>query len=104
MPFQREGVRRLLGFTARPEAPHAAEQLLHVRKGLGQVGAQAGLVAKEGKVALVGAVIGVGLARGIGALDVRVFGKILVSWVATLPISASLSIFFYFFFKGLLSP
>ena len=53
---------------------------------------------------LVGSVIGVGLARGIGALDVRVFGKILVSWVATLPISASLSIFFYFFFKGLLSP
>jgi PiT family inorganic phosphate transporter len=53
---------------------------------------------------LVGSVIGVGLARGIGALDARVFGKILVSWVATLPISAGLSIFFYFFFKGLLSP
>ena len=53
---------------------------------------------------LVGAVLGVGLARGIGALDLRIVGKILVSWVATLPIAAVLSIFFYYFFKGLLSP
>jgi PiT family inorganic phosphate transporter len=51
---------------------------------------------------LVGAVLGVGMARGIGALDLRVVGHILVSWVATLPISAGLSIFFYYFFKGLL--
>ena len=53
---------------------------------------------------LVGSVLGVGLARGIGALDLRVVGKILVSWVATLPLAAVLSIFFYYFFKGLLSP
>ncbi|MCZ6726865.1 MAG: inorganic phosphate transporter [Acidobacteria bacterium] len=53
---------------------------------------------------LVGAVLGVGLARGIGALDLGVVGKILVSWVATLPIAAVLSIVFYYFFKGLLSP
>ena len=53
---------------------------------------------------LVGAVLGVGLARGISALDLRVVGKIIVSWVATLPIAAGLSIFFYFFFKGLLTP
>ncbi len=52
---------------------------------------------------LVGAVLGVGLARGIGALDLRVVGSIVVSWVATLPISAGLAIFFYYFFKGLLS-
>ena len=52
---------------------------------------------------LVGAVLGVGLARGISALDLRVVGKIIVSWVATLPIAAGLSMFFYFFFKGLLS-
>jgi PiT family inorganic phosphate transporter len=31
---------------------------------------------------LVGAVIGVGLARGVGAIDLRVVGKIVVSWVA----------------------
>jgi PiT family inorganic phosphate transporter len=53
---------------------------------------------------LVGSVLGVGLARGIGALDLRVVGAILVSWVATLPIAATLSIFFYYFFKGLLGP
>jgi len=53
---------------------------------------------------LVGSVLGVGLARGIGALDSRVVGRILVSWVATLPIAAALSIFFFYFFKGLLTP
>jgi PiT family inorganic phosphate transporter len=52
---------------------------------------------------LVGSVLGVGLARGIGALDLRVVGRILVSWVATLPIAALLSIFFFYFFKGLLT-
>jgi len=51
---------------------------------------------------LVGAVLGVGLARGIGALDLRVVGSIIASWVATLPIAAGLAIFFYYFFKGLL--
>ena len=53
---------------------------------------------------LVGAVFGVGLARGIGSLDLRVVGHILVSWVATLPIAAILSVFFFYFFKGLLAP
>ena len=53
---------------------------------------------------LVGAVLGVGMARGIGAIDLRVVGSIFASWVATLPISAGLSIFFFYFFKGLLSP
>ena len=52
---------------------------------------------------LVGAVLGVGLARGIGALDLRVVGRIVASWVATLPIAAALAIFFFYFFKGLLS-
>jgi len=52
---------------------------------------------------LVGAVLGVGMARGIGALDLRVVGQIIVSWVATLPIAAGLAIFFFYFFKGLLS-
>ena len=52
---------------------------------------------------LVGAVLGVGLARGSSALDMRVVGKIIASWVATLPIAAGLSMFFYFFFKGLLT-
>jgi PiT family inorganic phosphate transporter len=51
---------------------------------------------------LVGSVLGVGLARGIGALDLRVVGSIFVSWVATLPLAAALSVFFFYFFKGLL--
>jgi PiT family inorganic phosphate transporter len=53
---------------------------------------------------LVGSVLGVGVARGIGALDLSVVGRILVSWVATLPIAAVLAIFFFYFFKGLLGP
>ena len=48
----------------------------------------------------VGAVMGVGLARGIGALDLRIVGGIFMSWVITLPVGALLSIFFFFFFRG----
>ena len=50
---------------------------------------------------LVGAVMGVGLARGIGALNLRVIGGIFMSWVITLPVGALISIFFFFFFRGL---
>jgi PiT family inorganic phosphate transporter len=53
---------------------------------------------------LVGSVLGVGLARGIGVIDLRVVGRILVSWAMTLPIAAILSVFFFYFFKGLLTP
>jgi PiT family inorganic phosphate transporter len=53
---------------------------------------------------LVGSVLGVGLARGIDVIDLRVVGRILVSWVVTLPIAAILSVFFFYFFKGLLTP
>ena len=49
----------------------------------------------------VGAVMGVGLARGIGALNLRVIGGIFMSWVITLPVGALISIFFFFFFRGL---
>lgn len=52
---------------------------------------------------LVGSVLGVGMARGIGALDLRVVGRIFISWIATLPIAAALSVVFYYFFKWLLS-
>ena len=49
----------------------------------------------------VGAVIGVGLARGIGAIDLRVIGNIVVSWVVTLPVGAGLSALFFFTLKGM---
>ncbi|NTS78331.1 inorganic phosphate transporter [Catenovulum sp. SM1970] len=45
---------------------------------------------------LVGAVLGVGLARGIAALNLGVVRNIVVSWVVTLPIGAGLSILAYF--------
>ena len=50
---------------------------------------------------LVGAVLGVGFARGIGALNLGVVGNIFMSWVITLPAGAFLSIFFFYFFKGI---
>ncbi len=49
---------------------------------------------------LVGAVLGVGLARGIGAINLGVVGKIIVSWIITLPVGAGLSILFFFALKG----
>jgi inorganic phosphate transporter, PiT family len=50
---------------------------------------------------LVGAVLGVGMARGVNALNLRVIGTIFTSWVVTLPAGALLSILFFYFFKGL---
>lgn len=50
---------------------------------------------------LVGAVLGVGLARGIGALNLKVVGSIFMSWVITLPAGAGLSILFFFLLKGI---
>ena len=49
----------------------------------------------------VGAVMGVGLARGIAALDLRVIGNIIVSWVVTLPAGGILAAAFFFMFKGM---
>lgn len=53
---------------------------------------------------LVGAILGVGLARGIAALNLRVVGGIFMSWVITLPAGAGLSIIFFFLIKGIFSP
>ena len=52
---------------------------------------------------LVCAVLGVGLARGISAVNARVVGKIILSWIITLPVGAGLSILFFFIFKALFS-
>ena len=51
---------------------------------------------------LVGAVLGVGMARGIEAIDLRVVARILVSWVVTIPAGAILAIVFFFIFKAVL--
>mgnify|MGYP001171756020 FL=1 len=44
---------------------------------------------------LVGAVIGVGLAKGIAHIDLSSIGRIILSWLITIPVGASLTILFY---------
>ena len=50
---------------------------------------------------LVGAVMGVGLARGVTALDFGVVRTILISWVVTLPVGAALAVAFYYLLRTL---
>lgn len=50
---------------------------------------------------LVGAVLGVGMARGIAALNLGVVRNIVISWVVTLPAGAGLSIMFFYMIKGI---
>ncbi|MFT5235708.1 MAG: PiT family inorganic phosphate transporter [Shewanella sp.] len=52
---------------------------------------------------LVGAVLGVGMARGIAAINIGVVRNIVVSWVVTLPAGAGLSIIFFYIIKGIFS-
>lgn len=49
---------------------------------------------------LVGAVLGVGVARGIGALNLGVVGRIFLSWIITLPVGAALSIVIFYIFRS----
>jgi len=44
---------------------------------------------------LVGAVMGVGMARGFAAIDLNVIKRIFASWVITIPISAVFAAVFY---------
>ncbi|MBE8167224.1 MAG: inorganic phosphate transporter, partial [Shewanella sp.] len=50
---------------------------------------------------LVGAVLGVGMARGIAAINISVVRNIVISWVVTLPAGAGLSIMIFFMIKGI---
>jgi PiT family inorganic phosphate transporter len=50
---------------------------------------------------LVGSVLGVGLARGVGALDLRVVLNIIISWLVTLPAGAIMAMLFFFTLKGI---
>ena len=50
---------------------------------------------------LVGAVLGVGIARGIAAINMRVAQNIFMSWIVTLPAGALLAMVFYFVLKGI---
>ncbi len=51
---------------------------------------------------LVGAVLGVGLARGVEALHLPTVGAIVTSWVVTLPAGATLSVIFFFILQAVL--
>jgi PiT family inorganic phosphate transporter len=44
---------------------------------------------------LVGAVMGVGFARGFGAIDMSVIRRIFLSWLITIPVSAVLAAILY---------
>ena len=50
---------------------------------------------------IVGAILGVGLARGITAINRKVVGSIFASWIATVPIAAALTVLFYLIAKWL---
>ncbi len=51
---------------------------------------------------LVGAILGVGFARGISALNIRVIGSIFMSWLITLPAGGILAIVFYYLLRAIL--
>lgn len=48
---------------------------------------------------LVGAVLGVGMARGIGALNLGMAREIFISWIVTVPAGAVITVFFYYIIK-----
>jgi PiT family inorganic phosphate transporter len=48
---------------------------------------------------LVGAVLGVGLARGIGAINLSLIRDIILSWVITLPAGSLMAIVFFYILK-----
>ncbi|MEZ8826285.1 inorganic phosphate transporter [Vibrio amylolyticus] len=50
---------------------------------------------------LVGAVLGVGFARGIGALNLGVVRNIVASWIVTLPAGALLAVVFFYAIQGM---
>ena len=51
---------------------------------------------------LVGAVVGVGMARGIASLNLNIIRNIAYSWIITLPVAGGLSILFYELLSSLL--
>lgn len=50
---------------------------------------------------LIGAVLGVSLARGVAATNLAIVGQIVLSWVITLPAGAGLAIFFFYVLKAM---
>jgi inorganic phosphate transporter, PiT family len=53
---------------------------------------------------IVGAVLGVGLARGISAINLRTLRDIVLSWIITIPASALVAIIIFYILKATLPP
>lgn len=51
----------------------------------------------------VGAVVGVGMARGVGAIDLRVLSGIVMSWLITLPVGGILAAIFFYILRAIFS-
>jgi PiT family inorganic phosphate transporter len=51
--------------------------------------------------AIVGAVLGVGLARGLSALNFRMIKGIFLSWIITIPAAAAMSVLIFYLFRFL---
>jgi PiT family inorganic phosphate transporter len=51
---------------------------------------------------LVGAVLGVGVARGISAINLGIVGRIFLSWVITIPVGAALTVVIFYVLRFLL--
>ncbi len=51
---------------------------------------------------LIGAVLGVGMARGISAINLGVVGRIFLSWITTIPAGAGLAVLFFYLLKAVL--
>lgn len=51
---------------------------------------------------IVGSVIGVGFARGMAALDLRIIREIVITWVVTVPAAAAVSLACFFMLKAAL--
>lgn len=50
---------------------------------------------------LVGAILGIGFARGIAALNLSVIRNIVASWIITLPVGAFLAVIIFYILKAI---
>jgi PiT family inorganic phosphate transporter len=48
---------------------------------------------------LVGAILGIGLARGIEHINLRMIRDIAISWIVTVPVGAILAVIFYYILR-----
>ena len=64
--------------------------------------ARFGLGAISTTQTLVGAIMGVGLARGIAAINLTMVRNIVISWIVTVPAGAFFAIIIFYIFKAII--